>query len=101
MKNALLACVAAVLCLLAPACRSPLEGGAGARFVSASRSAHDLWGERLKGYLAADPELAPLLKDQLVKSVDDWELAIAAAEEAVKPDVALPMPVPALPGGHP
>lgn len=85
----------AVALLPLASCRSPLEGGAGARFVSASRSAHELWGERLKGYLEADASLDPLLREQLVKSVDDWALAIEAAEEAVKPDaVVLPTGVP-------
>lgn len=79
-------------------CRSPLEGGPGARFVSASRAAHDLWAGRLKLYIAADPSLDPLLRDQLEKSLDDWTLALEAAEEAIRPDLVggpeLPAAVP-------
>lgn len=62
--------------------------------VGASRSAHDLMAARWKGYVATDPTLDLLTRDQLSKVVDDWDLAIQAAEEAIRPD-APPPPVPA------
>lgn len=92
--NALRVFVASLLLLVAPACRSPMQSGAGEQFVGASRAAHDLWAERLKGYFAADEKLDPLMRDQLTKSVDDWEKAIEAAEELIKPAVPF---VPVLP----
>jgi len=81
----------AFLPLLAPACRSPLDAGPGVHFVEASRAAHTLWGARLVKYLEADATLDPLLRDQLVKGVQDWEIAIEAAEEAVRPDGVAPL----------
>lgn len=93
MKTTLRALVVLALVLLVgPACRSPLEGGAGAQFVRASRSAHDVFAGRFESYLMADVGLEPLLRAQYLKSLDDWEKAIEAAEEAMRPTMMLPAP---------
>lgn len=85
--------LAAAFC---PGCRSPLEGGAGARFVEASRAAHDLWQPFVPAYFMADPSLTPFQKEQLVKSFEDWALALALAEDAIRPDM---LPAPEVPSG--
>lgn len=70
--------------LLLGSCRSPLYGPEAA-FVDASRATHEVLAPRWKGYVAADLELDALTRDQLLKLVDDWELAIQAATEALGP----------------
>ena len=47
--------------------------------VSASRATHDVIAARWRAYVDADQTLSPLMREQLVKLVDDWRLAIERA----------------------
>lgn len=84
MKKALLAA-----CLCLSSCSALGFGGAleqpSASFVRASRTAHGVVGQKFKAYVAADSSLTPTVAAQLEALVDDWELAIQNAEEAIAP----------------
>ena len=64
--------------------------------VSASRATHDVIAARWRAYVDADQTLSPLMREQLVKLVDDWRLAIERAEAYLAP-ASPPAPPPEAP----
>jgi hypothetical protein len=66
-------------------------------FVTASRATHAATAARWRDYVEADPSLSPLMKDQLVKLFQDWDLALIRAETYLglgEPPLQIP-PLPA------
>jgi len=86
----------ALLLAASAACSSLGSASAGASpvpaLVQASRAVHDELGVALRASIAADPAFSQLARDQALKLVDDWRLAIEAAERYLGGAVA-PLPL--------
>lgn len=53
-------------------------------FVEGERAVHDFLAPRFEKYVEADPNLTEAEKAAFGKTIDDWELALKLAEDAVE-----------------
>jgi hypothetical protein len=100
MRHALRAPVVLLLLLLPvlSSCSTLGLGGAAQppvfeQLVDASDAAEGVLAPRMRAYLAADPTLSLLEKDQLAKLLTDWRLAIDNARQYLGTSPA-PAPLP-------
>lgn len=93
MKQALLLVLSLALASCSALGLSPSSSvGPVPQLVSSSRATHDVLAPRWRAYVAADPNLSPLMREQLLALVVDWELVIRKAEDFIGPTTPTEVP---------